>query len=456
MRLVLIFLLITANSTMFFAQYKPSNDLKVRSLEAKMREHRRNLDSLNHYARLLYDYSINKNIKEGKINSLMALGNVETRKGNLEKANQYFHELISIGDVEEYKSVVEPAMNNLALNHRRLRRNDSAFYYFKKLESRYRGTNNIMGMAGVSLSLGQTYMAYQNLDSAEYYLKESLLSYNRINQDRFIPQNLSLLAELYYQKKDYKKAIQLADSSQVISEKLNMKRNFGRNYSILSRSYKALGNDERSKYFSDLERKSLVRLPKNAIARPGLNDRYDKEAATRSAKLRNENISEIKFYKTNLFIASCILLLLSALLILFYRRNRSIKKENDELQNLIDGYRKTGVSGPGSDTKKEGNIIILKSKATLTAEDILYIKSDGHYLEYYIKNKPKPEIDRSTMAYAIENIGTKNFTMIHRSYIVNINEIKILNSTQLMMSSGVWLPLSRKYKMGLRALLNKK
>ena len=130
--------------------------------------------------------------------------------------------------------------------------------------------------------------------------------------------------------------------------------------------------------------------------------------------------------------------------------------ENDELQNLIDGYRKTGVTGPGSDTKKEGKIIILKSKATITAEDILIIKSDGHYLEYYIKNKPKPEIDRSTMAYAIENIGTKNFTMIHRSYIVNINEIKILNSTQLMMSSGVWLPLSRKHKMELRAMLNKK
>ena len=52
--------------------------------------------------------------------------------------------------------------------------------------------------------------------------------------------------------------------------------------------------------------------------------------------------------------------------------------ENDELQNLIDGYRKTGVTGPGSDTKKEGKIIILKSKAKITAEDLLIIKSDGH------------------------------------------------------------------------------
>ena len=47
------------------------------------------------------------------------------------------------------------------------------------------------------------------------------------------------------------------------------------------------------------------------------------------------------------------------------------------------------------------------------------------------------------------------FVRVHRSYIVNIYKIKIINSTKLMLDEGTWINLSRTYKKQLKELLKK-
>jgi DNA-binding LytR/AlgR family response regulator len=83
------------------------------------------------------------------------------------------------------------------------------------------------------------------------------------------------------------------------------------------------------------------------------------------------------------------------------------------------------------------------------------VKSDGHYVEYYLKDKNKPEVDRNTMAEVLNELPERAFIRIHRSYIVNIKSIKIINSKRVMLDNGEWINLSRTFKPDLYKALNK-
>ena len=84
----------------------------------------------------------------------------------------------------------------------------------------------------------------------------------------------------------------------------------------------------------------------------------------------------------------------------------------------------------------------------------MYIKSNGHYLEFYVDGKSTPELDRNTLTGILELLPPNLFVRIHKSYIVNIGHIKIINSTKLMLKNGTRINLSRTYKQHLKDRLN--
>lgn len=129
----------------------------------------------------------------------------------------------------------------------------------------------------------------------------------------------------------------------------------------------------------------------------------------------------------------------------------ALKNEFDFLQQELNKLKKTAKNNNLSNNKH----INLKSKAVLNSSEILYIKSDGHYIEYYIENKPKPEIDRNSLTEALKILPTNSFVRIHKSFIVNIYHLKIINSTKVMLDNGVWINLSRTYKQHLKDILHK-
>ena len=157
------------------------------------------------------------------------------------------------------------------------------------------------------------------------------------------------------------------------------------------------------------------------------------------------------FYKTNLFLATIGFLIAVVLVFVLYRKVKAIKAEVRQLQAKIDKMR--------SDTEAvhalDDQTVVLKSKAIINCGHLLYIKSDGHYVEYYLDDKPKPEIDRNTMSDVLEQLPERSFVRIHKSFIVNIHRIKIINSTRVMLDNGVWINLSRTYKPMLHDILNK-
>ncbi len=143
---------------------------------------------------------------------------------------------------------------------------------------------------------------------------------------------------------------------------------------------------------------------------------------------------------------------------IFYILKRVLQKNKDlieEFKVLQQELNLLKQEKPTSVQKTESKIINLKSKAILNSSEILYIKSDGHYVEYFVENKTKPEIDRNSLGEVLNSLPSNSFVRIHKSFIVNIYRIKIINSTKVMLDNGVWINLSRTYKQQLKDILHK-
>ena len=117
----------------------------------------------------------------------------------------------------------------------------------------------------------------------------------------------------------------------------------------------------------------------------------------------------------------------------------SIKNVLKEKQNLILEIKQ----------QKEKNLIdsiLLNNKTKVYLENLMYVKSDGNYIEFYLKNDKF--LDRNKMKVLEEKLPA-NFVRIHKSYIINKNYIKTTSSKSVVLADNVEVPLSRHYKKNL-------
>ena len=88
--------------------------------------------------------------------------------------------------------------------------------------------------------------------------------------------------------------------------------------------------------------------------------------------------------------------------------------------------------------------IVLKDKAKVYVSSLMYIKSEDHYLNIFL-NEGKNHFVRGKLNQIKEELPP-NFIQCHRSYIVNSNFIKQINSTTITLINNERIPLSRSYK----------
>jgi two-component system, LytTR family, response regulator LytT len=77
-------------------------------------------------------------------------------------------------------------------------------------------------------------------------------------------------------------------------------------------------------------------------------------------------------------------------------------------------------------------------------DDILYLESDNNYVNVYTRNNSKMLV-RSSLPDYLDQIGSKQFVRVHRSYAVNINHIDTINSEYLIINKAT-LPISKAYR----------
>ena len=125
----------------------------------------------------------------------------------------------------------------------------------------------------------------------------------------------------------------------------------------------------------------------------------------------------------------------------------STKNIETVLNNLIkDNLQKTKKIPLGLSNK-----IIL-----VDYEDILYCKSDGSYTTIFMRNGDEHVVSKN-IKHIEELLPDTVFLRIHKSYIVNLNEIKGLikqGAGELILSNEKIIPISRSHRKNIFAALN--
>jgi len=101
-----------------------------------------------------------------------------------------------------------------------------------------------------------------------------------------------------------------------------------------------------------------------------------------------------------------------------------------------------------SDSLEQNDTIFLKTDhriVKVATHDIRYIEAMSEYLKVYLRNEAKPVVTLLSMKKMEEHLPD-NFMRIHRSYIINLNDIQEVNKNRIIMDADTYLPIGDMYR----------
>lgn len=81
----------------------------------------------------------------------------------------------------------------------------------------------------------------------------------------------------------------------------------------------------------------------------------------------------------------------------------------------------------------------------IKTEDIRYIQGLSDYLRITLIDSPKPLVTYATFA-GIKSVLPSNFIQVHRSWIVNVEQIKEIDRNRIVMDKNTCIPIGNSYK----------
>lgn len=109
----------------------------------------------------------------------------------------------------------------------------------------------------------------------------------------------------------------------------------------------------------------------------------------------------------------------------------------------------------------EDDTIFVKTEHRIVSihlSDIIYVEGMSEYLRIHLTTQPKPLVVLLAMKKLEERLP-KNFMRIHRSYIINLQKIKEVNKSRVIMSTpadDAYLPIGDLYREAFTEYLNSK
>ena len=108
----------------------------------------------------------------------------------------------------------------------------------------------------------------------------------------------------------------------------------------------------------------------------------------------------------------------------------------------------------GEKLSPEANSVFIKVDTNLVHlkfDNILWIEALGDYVGFHTSEKRY--VVKVTLAYIDRRIAKKNFTRVHRSFMVNTDKIKMIDDSSLVINDKL-IPISRGSRAGLMESIN--
>ena len=96
----------------------------------------------------------------------------------------------------------------------------------------------------------------------------------------------------------------------------------------------------------------------------------------------------------------------------------------------------------------QNKFIFVKSEyenIKINTEDILYIQGLKDYIKIYTKHTSKATLTLMSFKSILEKLPNNDFLRVHKSYIINIQQIKALQKTKIIVGN-VQIPIGDTFK----------
>ena len=392
------------------------------------------------------------NDSKGKQQTYNNLGVLFKKAKQYDKSIQYFHKSIKIATENKNKLSVAIGYDNVATAYDLMNKKDSILWYRKNAIAIFESINDEKNIARGYHNLGNYYLLHDFLTEAEQNLLIALQKRIIINNTNDIASTKTLLGKLYDNQQQFEKAeTYLNEAKQLYkTEATDKKAEFLEAY---SNHFKLKGDFEQALKIKEeqlIVRDSLLHKSEiiNVIKKE--NDFVVKNQNKKIIKLQTieSNIKQSKIIYGILIFLVFILALYS-----FVRWKKSdANKKKMQIEKSLVERQKVVIENENINIREElvnvkklvfEDYIMLKNKTKIYLNELIYIKSEDHYLEIYTQNKK--EFLRGTVNEILIQLPP-NFLQSHRSYIVNTNFIQGINSSEIILKNLIKLPLTRKYK----------
>ncbi|PWN68556.1 LytTR family transcriptional regulator [Chryseobacterium phosphatilyticum] len=229
-----------------------------------------------------------------------------------------------------------------------------------------------------------------------------------------------------YFKKDIKSNILISDA-------------LYKTYSKIKNSDSALYYFNRRTAFED-----TLKREENALAIHEIDTKYQVQQKNQTISYQKESLKTNRKYRFLYFILAVMALLL-ALYSLIRWKKVDMKKQKlaQEKESLQVEHSQTILELEKVKQLIVEDHIVLKNKAKVYINELLYIKAEDHYLQ--LVTSKKKEFVRGKISEIIKELPP-NFVQVHRSYIVNKNLIISSNANFAILEGKIEIPLSRSFK----------
>lgn len=334
-------------------------------------------------------------------------------------------ELFKINNPEQTQSIV-------------LQRADSLYQIAKKYN------NNASKELNIRLNIlkGGIETNRNNLEIAKKYYDDVLKSI-KTEHDLYLVYAHYNLGYVYLLEDDIPKAIEYLKKAEKSKIKSYKKDFLVLIYIQLANAYER--NNQLDLAISYKNKKDSLQsvLDKKAMEKTLILENYKHQT-----KFKHEQFKLItdRFKKNKILYLSLIFVVFLLALYSFIRWKKEDRKKkviNEEKTKIEKEHLQTKVELEKTKLLVIKDHILLKNKSKVYLNELIYIKSEDHYLQLITNNKV--EFVRGKLSEIMEQLPP-NFVKCHRSYIINKNEMKQILTNHILMNNGSEVPFSRGFK----------
>ena len=435
------------------------------------------------------------NLAEKYDNDSLILANAYNQRGIIKKEMGNLEEAISnyVKAASIYKSIDKPAIvntyTNIAIAYNILGQHNTALKWFKKAYDDAKIYKNQRLVIKATNNLANHYKTLENFAESKIYFDKLLNREDGLNKfyKSLLYQNL---AEIAIYESDLKLATKYLNIAQPLIEngsnverkiqlysvasklektkgsllkslkKIDLAINLAQSHQLLNRLFPlylrkaeihkqlqqfqpaATFYEKYAKLKDSLQQVQKIKVIQDTVAKYELDERE---------KDMKEYLIREKGLKNNLFITGGIAILFMLGGAFSYKRYLSIKLKNKAIEERaaeqIGKLEKLQHQLQENNTDKK---IKLTGNHFISCNELIYVKSENHYLNYYVEGRKTPLVERQSLSELLEELEDCGFVRVHRSYIINTQKVKSVKSRWIILKQTVEVPFSRNYKKRLK------